>query len=208
MVQLEITGGARIGFANATWPLATLIVTKYRLDINATIVGNCSFTTNDIISIEPCSGLFSKGIKINHRVEAYKNKEIIFWTNQKFEDIINSINEVGFVCNSPSPINEDVIQRQNMGTFPIKRASGIVISIIWILLSSFLLIDFFNFKEPPSFKGIIPPFIFILTLSILILISKKFRNIILKKGRTIKDIDKVLYFILGISLLVLLGLII
>ena len=34
MDQLKMTGGARIGMANATWPFVTLTVTKDRLDLN------------------------------------------------------------------------------------------------------------------------------------------------------------------------------
>jgi len=53
MTQLNFTGRARIGMANATWPFASLKVTKVRLDLNATIVGNLVFRPEDIISIEP-----------------------------------------------------------------------------------------------------------------------------------------------------------
>lgn len=37
MTQLNLTGGARIGMANATWPFASLKVTRERLDLNASI---------------------------------------------------------------------------------------------------------------------------------------------------------------------------
>jgi hypothetical protein len=52
MTDIKFTGGARIGMANATWPFASLKVSKDRLDLNATIVGNLVFRPADIISIE------------------------------------------------------------------------------------------------------------------------------------------------------------
>lgn len=52
MNELKLTGGARIGMANATFPFATLKVNKDRLELNASIVGNIVFQPSDIISIE------------------------------------------------------------------------------------------------------------------------------------------------------------
>jgi len=48
-----LTGGARIGRANATYPFANLFVDKDVLKINSSIVGNLVFKPQDIISIEP-----------------------------------------------------------------------------------------------------------------------------------------------------------
>ena len=71
MKQYKLTDGAKIGMGNATWPLAKLKVSKDRLEINATIIGNLIFQSSNIISIEPYTQipLLGQGIKINHTVE-------------------------------------------------------------------------------------------------------------------------------------------
>ena len=49
--KLSITGGGRVGWVNATWPLAKLTVQKNKIDLNATLIGKYSFTQEQIISI-------------------------------------------------------------------------------------------------------------------------------------------------------------
>ena len=53
MNELKLTGGLRIGMTTITWPFATLIVTNERLDLNASVIGNYSYTAGQIVSIEP-----------------------------------------------------------------------------------------------------------------------------------------------------------
>lgn len=52
-IKFTLTGGARIGMANASYPFADLYVDNEILKINASIVGNLTFQPKDIISIEP-----------------------------------------------------------------------------------------------------------------------------------------------------------
>ena len=137
MTQLKYTGGARIGMSNATWPFATLTVTKDRLDLNATIFGNYSFTSEDIVSIEPYSGMMSSGLKINHKISKYKDK-VIFWSFKNPQSIINEIQSVGFfdneTTNIDSVIKKEVIDKQKQGGFPIKIPFAVGIVVIWNIL--------------------------------------------------------------------------
>ena len=79
--HFTLTGGARIGRANATFPFATLSVDKHLLKLNASIVGNLIFQPKDIVSIEVYGKIpvLGQGVKINHNVESY-NPQVIFWT--------------------------------------------------------------------------------------------------------------------------------
>ena len=104
MNEIKETGGARIGMANATWPFATLKVTKDKLELNASIIGNLVFKPSDIISIEPHSSFISSGLKINHRVSNYKNL-VIFWTFGNVNSLILKIEQTGFLNNN-DPISE------------------------------------------------------------------------------------------------------
>ena len=42
MNEISRTGGARIGFISASWPLASLKVTRYGIVLNATLLGKYS----------------------------------------------------------------------------------------------------------------------------------------------------------------------
>lgn len=204
MKQYELTGGARIGMANATFPFAKLKVNKEKLEINATIIGNLVFTTKDIISIEPYQQIpiIGKGLKINHRVPDYKEK-VIFWTFKNPEIIIEEIRKTGFFENTNSDISQDDIQiqqRQKQGGFPVKKPFAIGAIIIWNILIAY---DLFNFLKNPNPKtihglGVKAAIGFLLGTAVLTLLSKPFRSLILKKGRELDDVKTFLYFIIFI----------
>ena len=209
MDPLKMTGGARIGMANATWPFATLTVTKDRLDLNASIIGNYSFTKDDIISIEPyyLIPIIGQGIKINHKIPKYKDK-VIFWTFNNPNDVINEIKQTGFFDGGSLTTNQDVknqvIERQKQGGFPVRIPAVIAIIVIWNI---FFLIDFLSTKtnDIPLGKGAAIALGFILIVSVFSLISKDFRKLILKDGRDIKEISKFLYFLIFLSGFMLFG---
>jgi hypothetical protein len=203
MTQLNLTGGARIGMANATWPFASLNVTKERLDLNATVVGNLVFRPEDIISIEPyyMMPIIGQGIKINHRIPKYNDK-VIFWTFKNPDEIIRQIKQTGFLDNSSSEIttkdSEIIAERQKQGGFPIKTPFAVAVVVLWNIL---FLVDFLKFSAGesngiPIGKGAITALGLVFLTCLLILVSKGFRKLALKEGRELKDISKFLYFIM------------
>jgi hypothetical protein len=213
MEQLRITGGARIGSANATLPFAVLTVTKDKLNLNASIIGNCTFTADDIISIEPYSGIIGHGIKIFHKVENYK-ENIVFWSFKKSNEIISLIEQTGFLNNNQTQLNQaiknEVVERQKQGMFPIRIPIAIVIMVIWCALFlidiAVLVYNLHNGKieEIPLKMGSMMAFGFLIILSVLTFISKRFRKLILKDGRGIEDISRFLYFLILFCCLMLL----
>lgn len=205
MKELKLTGGARIGRANATFPFATLKVTKTSLDLNASIVGNLTFLPSDIISIEPYTKipLLGQGIKINHKVASYKEK-VIFWTMKNPAIVIRQIQETGFLDPDNKNIastNQAIIERQKNGGFPVKKAAAIVIVIVWNIFFLFDFLGFFkdNLEGSPLGLGAQSALGFILLTCILTLTFEPFRKLILKKGRTLNDIKKFVFFLLFIS---------
>lgn len=206
MEKLEITGGARIGLANATWPFATFKVSKDKLELNASIVGNLVFLPKDIISIEPYTKFtfIGKGIKINHRITNY-DSEVIFWTLQDPLTVINQIRQLGFFdnINRAYDITETVTiqQQQQIGGFPIKKNIAIGFVVLWNLL---FLSDFMGFvnsdkKAMPIGNGMTIAVAALFLVSVLTLTSKDFRKLVLKEGKEIEDIRKFLYLIILIS---------
>lgn len=201
--KFTLTGGVRIGRANASYPFADLYVDKDILKINASIVGNLVFQPKDIISIEAYNSIpiIGNGIKINHRIEKY-NSKVIFWTFKKPNVVINEIKKTGFLENTNSEISvEDlkIIEKQNQGGFPIKKSAAIFFGIAWNSLFLYDIISFFLKEKQegsPFGIGISLALGLIFISSILALISEKFRKLILKEGREFNDIKKFIYLLI------------
>lgn len=198
--KFTLTGGARIGMANASFPFADLYVDKDVLKINASIVGNLVFQPKDIISIEAYSSIpiIGNGIKINHRIEKY-NSNVIFWTFKNPNTVINEIKKTGFLENTNSEISTEdlkILERQNQGEFPIKKPVAVFFIIAWNLLFLSDIIPFMlqDKKEGlPIGIGVKLALGLVFISSVLALVSEKFRGLILKEGREFDDIKKLIY---------------
>lgn len=204
--KFTLTGGARIGKANASFPFANLYVDKEIIKINASIVGNLVFQPKDIISIKPHTSIpiIGNGIKINHRIASY-NSEVIFWTFKNPDSVISEIEKTGFLQNINSEISPDdleIIKNQNEGGFPMKKSVAIFFVIVWNLL---FLSDFLPFflqgknEGSPIGIGMNLAVGLLFVSSVLAIISEKFQKIILKENRNFNDIKKFIYFIAFIS---------
>lgn len=205
MNEIKLTGGARIGMANATWPLATLKVNSEKLELNAGIIGNMSFQASDIISLEPYKSLpfIGKGIKINHKVASY-NERVIFWTFQDPSSLIKQIQETGFLNQTEawSKIpNEKLIAKQSQGAFPLKMSFAIGMIVIWNLLFLVDIIPFLILKTTklPLGIGALSALGIVFLSAFLSLVSADFRGLILKEGRELDDIKKFAIFVMIIS---------
>ncbi len=208
MDKLKLTGGARIGGANATFPFATLSVNNGLLKLNAGIIGSLVFQAKDIVSFEAISKFGSRGLKINHRVQSYKDN-VIFWTSLEGNALIQRIHATGFIendFNKKVENEEEIIEKQNSGGFPIKKSVAIGLVVIW---NALFLWSFFDFQKgnPSGFFrnfGITTALSMMLGFSVLCLVSKKFAELVLKKGRTVKDVQSSLYLLIFVAGMMLL----
>lgn len=204
--KFTLTGGARIGKANATYPFADLYVDKSILKINASIVGDLVFQPKDIIELKPYTSIpvIGNGIKVIHRVEKY-NSEVIFWTLKDPKLVISEIEKTGFMENTDTDLidtNLGMIARQNQGSFPMKKTAAIFFIAVWNLLILSAIIPSILNSDSKGFPlgiGINLALGFILVSSILALVSKSFRKLILKEGRDFEDIKKFIYLIIFIT---------
>jgi hypothetical protein len=201
MKEFQLTGGARIGSTNITFPFATLKVNKDQLELNASIVGNLVFQTSDIVSIEPYTmfPILGQGIKINHTVDTYKGK-VIFWTFNNPKSVVQKIRATGFLNHKDThtpPPNQALLQKQAQGGFAIKKGVAIAIAVIWNLLFLVSVLPFFlGSQEGASIGiGILTAFVFVGSTALLSLISPGFRRLILKEGRGLDDIKQFAIFI-------------
>lgn len=96
--KISKTGGVNIGWFNATWPFATLTVSKSILDIKLIWSSAYRFKPEEIILIEPYIEIpfLGWGIKINHIVPKYP-KKIIFWCFGNPHKLIKQIDNIGFI---------------------------------------------------------------------------------------------------------------
>ena len=200
--KFTLTGGARIGNSNATYPFANLYVDKEILKLNASIIGNLIFEPKDIISIKPYVfiPLIGQGIKINHRVEKY-NSKVIFWTFKDPNFVITEIQKTDFMTNTDSVISlEDlkIIEKQNQEESPLKKSVVIFFIVAWNLLFLSDIIPFFlkgETESSPIGIGMNLAIGLIFVSSILAIVSEKFRKVILKENKNFDDIKKFAYFV-------------
>jgi len=212
MTEINETGGARIGLANATWPLAKLIVSKDKLELKASIIGDLVFKPGDVISIQPYTviPLLGQGIRIIHNVSNY-NPKVIFWTMGSPSALMQRIAETGFMTNGnpiPPALQQEIVEAQASGGFPLKTSAAIAIVVIWnlLILSGFLQVFNGAHKDITIGFGARAAPAFILLTCLGLLTSQQVRDIILKPGRSLDSIKSFLYllmFISGIMFLVL-----
>ncbi len=215
MNELKITGGARIGFANATWPLVTLTANAQAITINGGLVGNCTFLPSDVVSIQPYSGFGSSGLEINHIVKGY-SKTIVFWTAGNVNKLIDRIEDTGFFDAKIEALDAAEValirERQQQGSFPVKWGFAIALIVFW---NAFFLLDFYRFIFINNLEGI--PLQTGATIGLgamaltclLLLLSANFRKLVLKKGRQVNDIKRTVLFMLvivGSSLIITIAL--
>ena len=184
MNTVNETGGARIGWMNASWPFASLKVTENHLILNATILGKLTFSPSDIRSIVPYNylPLIGQGVKINHKVGAYKS-HVVFWTFKNPTKLIEEIENTGFLnSNSSVDILRSVenTSSQKAGGFPLKISFAIIMIVLWNALS---FIDVKSLIQDGKIlfglgKGAVLSTGAILMASILLLVSTPFQKMV------------------------------
>ena len=202
MYEIEETGGARIGFGHASWPFAKLLVNKNELRLNASILGTVCFRPSDIISIEPSSLFSGAGIKINHRLSAYSAK-VIFLTSGS-RDLIKRIQDTGFLNNPdpiPAEVEAEVVEYQSSGSFPMKWSAVIVFVVIWNLLFLGDRLGYFGNtgNRIPIGIGAQLALAFAFLSALAILVSEPFSRLVLKDGRSAREIRSFLFFLMFIT---------
>lgn len=195
--SFKITGGARIGWLNATWPLAQLSITRDRLTIKVGLLGTYSFSSAQVISVEryvriPVLGW---GIQIRHAVAEYPER-VIFWCLGNPDTILSKISATGFV---PTASISSVRPR---GAMPVRWSAVIATVAIWNIL---FWLDSLRSRGNPQ-VGIFTcvGLLLVFCLSVGTLKSPKIQNLILKNGRSvieIKPILRLLAFISGVMLI-------
>lgn len=199
-----------VGRAQASWPLATLTVTREKLSLDVVLAGNFVFKPGDIVSIEP-TGWFNSGIKINHTVSQYDDKVIFSKGNPS--GLIEKIEQMGFLTNTdpidPS-LDQQIERAQSQGAFTFKVSAAIVIALVYtgLIFWSFKTIFTGGIGFLPPLGALVVPVGFLFAVCVLLLSAVPVRRILLKDGRTADDIKDTAYFLMPICVLMFLMIVI
>ena len=106
MEEFSITGGARMGLFNATWPFAKLIVSADKLVLSVLFLGNYDFCPHDVIWLEQYGliPLLQSGLRIVHSRSDYPPL-VVFWTMGSRKKLLARIRNIGFSPSAP-PLSE------------------------------------------------------------------------------------------------------
>jgi hypothetical protein len=150
MQQLSVTGGARIGWANATWPLATLSVADGALTVAALMLGTYTFAPNEVVALEAYQSvpLIGRGVRIVHSRSDYP-KNVIFWCLSSPTKLLADIEAAGFRSQAPRT------SQPRPDGIPVRWTSVAAVVVFWNVL--FLLDGAvpWNAPKPPG------PFVFL-----------------------------------------------
>jgi hypothetical protein len=125
-IFMTFTGGARIGWVNASFPFAHLDVTSNEMTLNVTFIGKYDFKPTQITSIDRYGIIpfLGWGIRIHHNVSDYPEK-IIFFCFGNPDNLLAKIKGTGFL---PTADPSQAIKRKG---FAFRWPAIIAIILIW-----------------------------------------------------------------------------
>lgn len=147
----HMRGGARIGFVNYTWPLATLECDASQLCVATTMfglfeTGRHRLTRDQVVSIEPYGVIpvIGDGIRIRHTAPDVPEK-IIFWCNP--DSTLKAIASAGFI---PAGKASELSSHGKSRGFPLRVAPILVAVAIW---NALFILQFFRGGTAVAFPG-------------------------------------------------------
>jgi hypothetical protein len=194
----KVTGGAHVGWVNATWPLAKLTVNSDELSISAVALGTYRLAPNQVSSIEKyvMIPVIGWGIRIRH-VRADYPQRLIFWCFGNPHTVLQGIRNAGFL---PAASGLASSERRGM---PIRWSAVVVAILIWnalFLLDSHGRSD--HVSQHPS-PLILAPLVFIFAVSLGTIKLPALQRIVLKPGRSVGEIRPLLGLLALVSFMLL-----
>jgi hypothetical protein len=194
-----VTGGARIGLVNYTWPLAKLIATADRLTLSTTMfglfgMGTYSFSRDQVLSIERYGWipLIGEGIRINHSVAEYPEK-IVFWCQPT--SVLAGLAGIGF---SPTHASSETPQRQFPRGFPLRWTPLIILVVIWNLLIGFEMVAHPTGVPSPGPLTLTALWI-VFGVSIAAIRLPNVQTLLLKPGRSFEEVKPIFLLVATVS---------
>lgn len=176
------TGGARVGWMNATWPLARLTATPEQLAVAVFPAGNYGFAPHEVVAIERYTVIpfVGWGVRIVHRRSDYP-QNFVFWHLAGPGPVLQGIRDAGFV---PCGIAADVPPRPGI---PVRWSVIIGLVVVW---NGLFMINAGRMKSGFPVPGVLPcvALLLVLLLSLATLWSPAVQRVVLKPGRHLGEI--------------------
>jgi hypothetical protein len=195
-----MTGGARIGWVNASWPFAKLSVSAQQLSISGRLIGSYSFSSDQVAALEPYGSIpiIASGVRVVHTVRSYPDK-IVFWCFGSPKRVIERITALGFVPRAP---RSEVPQRDGMA---FRWSFLLLLLVIWNAL--FLFDGFVPWKRPEDlgpYSLLAVALLFVAAVALNF--SVKFQTLVLKPDRSFTEVRSVVLLVLLVSAVMLIAL--
>jgi hypothetical protein len=190
---LSVTGGARIGWTNATWPLATLTVSNGVLAVNALMLGTYTFAADEVVELEVFRSLpiIGRGIRIVHTRADYP-KTIVFWCFGNPAKLLEDIKAAGFHPRAPRT------SEPRRDGIPVRWTSVAAVVVLWNVL--FLLDGSVPWNQPkPPGAFVFLAFAMVFAGSLALRKSPAVQAWVMKPGRPVQEIAPVLNILTVIS---------
>ncbi|GAA0709569.1 hypothetical protein ISN75_01935 [Dyella marensis] len=196
MKEVSFTGGSRIGWVNASWPLATLTARAQELKLST--LGTYTFTDQEVVSFELYGSIpiLSSGIRINHNRLDYPEK-VVFWCMGNREAVLDDIRSVGF-----RPQGKAV---ERPSGFAFRWSAALLAIVVWNVL---LLGDNqFHLASRPGLPGplTVLALVSVFAVSSALPYSAGLQRAVLRPGRSINEITPYLRLLQLVTGLVSLG---
>jgi hypothetical protein len=189
------SGGAQIGWVNASWPLARISAQSDRLVITVRLLGTYTFSPEQISTVERyvLVPVLAWGVRVRHRVPEYPQR-VIFWCLGSPETVLGGIRDSGFV---PTASGSAVPVRQGI---PVRWSAIIASVLIWNALFMLPFAGYRHSNPAPDWLVLLP-LCAVFALSVGTLTSRTLQRLILKPGRNVGEIQpflRLLAFICGL----------
>lgn len=176
------TGGARIGWVSASWPLAQLCATQDKLTVKASLLGTYTFTPQQVSAVERyvMIPVLAWGVRVRHTVPEYP-QQIVFSSLGSPDGVLGGIRDAGFVpvgSSSGIPVHRGI---------PARWSAIFAAIIVWNVLFMLPFAGRGSADSAPNWLVLVP-LIAAFGFSIGTLRSPRLQHLILKPGRNVGEI--------------------
>ena len=192
-VVVTSTGGAQIGWINATWPFARLTATAQNMSLSVLILGTYTFSPRDVASLRPYGWLpiFARGVQVIHTNSTYPPK-VVFWCFGSPAKLIQKIVDLGF---RPSAPIAAIPKREGIA---FRWSFIIAVVAIW---NALFILDGFFLKQSPRGLGVLSMLAvaMLFLTSVAVARSEALQAVALKPGRSVSEVRSLLNLVQLVS---------
>lgn len=183
-IGVRFIGGCRIGWAHASWPLASLRVRNNTISLYSPFMGRYDFAPNEIISFEKISW---GGIRIAHNKSNYPEKILFYDSPGRIFDAIRNLQFI------PTGIPGTALKGRG---FPLRWDIIFLAIILWNVLIG---IDMYYFHSDKLGIFSIVALLSVFVISLIVRSSSFVQNIFLKPGHNYEEVKHIFNLLTIIS---------